>query len=156
LSVNDDMPSSYFLAAMPGRMPSNALFWNSTSSPSFWPTAFPRSTSIPMIVVPSVSTNSLGAYDASEPTTILPSDATSDGTSLASASSFCTAGAGLVLAPPAGCALLPPPPLPSPPAPQPATATASSATASVRILIHMSVALDQVIGDCMLPLGSPQ
>ena len=75
LSVNDDMPSSYFLAAMPGRMPSNALFWNSTSRPSFWPTALPRSTSMPMIVVPSVSTNSLGAYDASEPTTILPSDA---------------------------------------------------------------------------------
>ena len=61
LSVNDDMPSSYFLAAMPGRMPSNALFWNSTSRPSFWPTALPRSTSMPMIVVPSVSTNSLGA-----------------------------------------------------------------------------------------------
>ena len=61
LSVNDDMPSSYFLAAMPGRMPSNALFWNSTSNPSFWPTALPRSTSMPMIVVPSVSTNSLGA-----------------------------------------------------------------------------------------------
>ena len=98
LSVNDDMPSSYFLAAMPGRMPSNALFWNSTSRPSFWPTALPRSTSMPMIVVPSASTNSLGAYDASEPTTILPSDAMSDGTSLASASSFCTAGAGLVLA----------------------------------------------------------
>ena len=61
LSVNDDMPSSYFLAAMPGRMPSNALFWNSTSRPSFWPMALPRSTSMPMIVVPSVSTNSLGA-----------------------------------------------------------------------------------------------
>jgi len=52
LSVNDDMPKSYFLAAMPGRMPSNALFWNSTSSPSFWPMALPRSTSMPMIVVP--------------------------------------------------------------------------------------------------------
>jgi hypothetical protein len=97
LSVNEDMPSSYFLAAMPGRMPSNALFWNSTCRPSFWPMALPRSTSMPMIVVPSAAKNSLGAYDASEPTTILPSDATSGGTSAASAASFCTVGTAAAL-----------------------------------------------------------
>ena len=53
LIENDDMPSSYFPPWMPGMMPEKALFWNSAVSPSFCAMAVPRSTSMPMIVVPS-------------------------------------------------------------------------------------------------------
>ena len=53
LIENDDMPSSYLPPWMPGMMPGKALFWNSAVSPSFCATAVPRSTSMPMIVVPS-------------------------------------------------------------------------------------------------------
>ena len=51
VTENDDIPSSNLPLAMPGMMPSKLLFWNSAVRPSFWATAVPRSTSIPMILV---------------------------------------------------------------------------------------------------------
>ena len=101
LIENDDMPSSYFPPWMPGMMPGKALFWNSAVSPSFCATAVPRSTSMPMIVVPSGAVNSFGGYEASVPNTILPSAATLCGTFAASASSFVGAGSALDAAAPA-------------------------------------------------------
>jgi len=59
--VKDEMPTSYLLAARPGMIASNVAFWTSTSSPSFSPSALIRSMSMPMIVLPSLSTNSFGA-----------------------------------------------------------------------------------------------
>ena len=93
LIENEDMPSSYLAPSMPGMIPENAAFSNSAVRPSFCATALPRSTSMPMIVLPSVSVNSFGGYDASVPNTILPSADTACGTSAASASSLVTAGA---------------------------------------------------------------
>ncbi len=94
LIENEDMPSSYLAPSMPGMIPENALFWNSAVRPSFCATAVPRSTSMPMIVLPSVSVNSFGGYDASVPKTILPSARRPPaGTIAASASSLVTVGA---------------------------------------------------------------
>ena len=55
-------------------------------------TALPRSTSKPITVVPSVSMNSLGAYEASVPKASLPSEAMSAGTSAAMVASSVTVG----------------------------------------------------------------
>jgi hypothetical protein len=134
LIENEDMPSSYLAPAIPGMIPENALFWNSAVSPSFCATAVPSSTSQPMMVLPSVSVNSFGGYDASVPKTILPSAETAAGTIAASASSLVTVGAadaGASDGAPAGAEAGAPPP-PSPPEPQLARVNASAVTASAR------------------------
>src|ERR1700712_922468 len=70
VSVNEDMPRSYFPAARPGRMLSNGAFSKRTGLPSTWPSALARSTSSPMIVLLSSAKNSFGGYDASAAITI--------------------------------------------------------------------------------------
>src|SRR5260370_41485350 len=59
------MPSWYLPELMPPMIESNPAFWKVNGTPIFLLSALPRSTSIPMIVLLSVSKNSFGAYDAS-------------------------------------------------------------------------------------------
>src|SRR5919107_6302523 len=68
--VNEETPTSYLPVETPVMMESKLDETNSTSTPNFWPTALNRSTSKPCTVLPSPARNSLGAYDASVPTTI--------------------------------------------------------------------------------------
>src|SRR6478609_1560758 len=87
LMVKDETPTSYLPEVTPRMMVSNPAFWNSALRPSLAATALKRSTSMPMTVLPSVSMNSLGAYDASEPTMIVPRSLIFCGTLAASAGS---------------------------------------------------------------------
>src|SRR5688500_4802068 len=87
LMVNDETPTSYLPEDTPRMMVSNPAFWNSAFRPSLAATALNRSTSMPTTVFPSSSRNSLGAYDASDPTTILPADLIFSGTLAARAGS---------------------------------------------------------------------
>ncbi len=61
MSVNEDMPRSYFPAASPGMMLSNGMFWTLALSPISWAMAFAMSASIPITVLPSDPMNSSGA-----------------------------------------------------------------------------------------------
>src|SRR5690349_14258739 len=72
LMVNEETPTSYLPEVTPRMMVSKPAFWNWALRPSLAATALKRSTSMPTMVLPSVSMNSLGAYDASEPTRIVP------------------------------------------------------------------------------------
>ena len=87
LMVNELIQTSYLLPS-PVMIASNGAVVNSKGTPRTSPTASPRSTSNPMIVVPSVSRNSLGGYVLSVPTTTLPAVTRAAGTIAASASSF--------------------------------------------------------------------
>src|SRR2546430_1771286 len=95
LMVNEDTPSSYLPDCTPGMMSSNFADCQSVFRPSLLATALNRSTSNPMTVLPSVSRNSLGAYDESVPMLIVPADLIDAGTFAASALSteLVTAGA---------------------------------------------------------------
>src|SRR5919112_5383981 len=70
LMVNDETPTSYLPVFTPVMIESKLDETNCTSTPNFWPTALNRSTSKPCTVLPSPARNSLGAYEASVPTTI--------------------------------------------------------------------------------------
>src|SRR5215213_7684949 len=70
LMVKDETPTSYLPVPTPVMMESKFEETNWTSTPNFCPTALNRSTSKPCTVLPSAARNSLGAYDASVPTTI--------------------------------------------------------------------------------------
>ena len=84
---------------------------------------------MPMIVVPSASMNSFGAYEASVPNDDLAVGGDVGGTIAASASSFVGAGSALDAAAPADVGAADDP-LPLPPAPHPARTAASAAQAS--------------------------
>src|SRR5450631_2562181 len=92
VSVNDDMPMLYLSAASAGMIASNVTFWKLALRPSFAAMALPRSTSRPMMVLPSVSKYSFGAYDASLAMVRVPADLIAAGTS---ADSFPPAAAGV-------------------------------------------------------------
>src|SRR2546423_10555415 len=85
LMVNDETPMLYLAEPTPGMMSSNFADCHSVLSPNLPATALNRSTSNPMIVLPSVSRNSLGAYVESVPIMIFPADLTAAGTFAASA-----------------------------------------------------------------------
>ena len=61
ISVKDDMPRSYFLAARPGMMLSNVWFLTSALRPMTPASAFARSASMPSTVLPLEPMNSFGA-----------------------------------------------------------------------------------------------
>src|ERR1043165_6619992 len=85
LIVKEETPAAYFLLVTPGMMLSNLADCHSVVRPSFWATALNRSTSKPSTVLPSVARNSLGAYVASTPMVMVPSDLMASGTICASA-----------------------------------------------------------------------
>ena len=136
LSVNDDMPSSYFPAAMPGMMPSNALFWNSTFRPSFC------ADGVAEVDVHADDRRAVGVDELVRRVRRVRAD---DDLAVGRDVGRHHRGQRVVLLdgrgregarPPPP---MRPPPLPLPPAPHPATVIASSATAKVRILMHMSL-----------------
>src|SRR4051812_28127649 len=114
LSVKDDIPRSKRLPSE-GMMLSKATLLNWNVSPSSWPIARPRSTSMPCTVLLSVAKNSFGAYDASVATLMVPA-------LFSAAESLATAAA---LAPPVLTDWLPPEDEP----PHPARTTARAAQA---------------------------
>src|SRR4051812_2963805 len=122
LSVNDDIPRSKRLPS-DGMMLSKATLLNWNVSPSSWPIARPRSTSMPWTVLLSEAKNSFGAYDASVATLTVPAFFSSE-------ESLATAAA---LAPPVLTDWLPPEDEP----PHPAR-TAASAAQAPRIAVRES------------------
>src|SRR3954451_5332616 len=94
LTVNDETPTLYLPVPTPGMMLSKLADCQSVVRPNFCATALNRSTSNPMTVLPSVSRNSLGAYDESVPMISLPDALMSAGTFAASALSTVDDGAG--------------------------------------------------------------
>src|SRR5665213_1282383 len=71
---------------------SKVTFWKLAFRPSFAAIAFPRSTSRPMMVLPSVSKYSLGAYDASVAILSTPADLIAAGNSDAGSAAALPAG----------------------------------------------------------------
>ena len=98
VSVNDDMPMLYLPPASAGMISSNVTFWKFAFRPSFAAMALPRSTSMPMMVLPSVSKYSFGAYDASVAMVRVPADLIAAGTSDAGSAAALAAGAGAAAA----------------------------------------------------------
>ena len=60
VSVNDDIPRSYFLAARPGMIPSNVALTTLAFRPMTPVSALARSASMPSTVLPSEPMNSFG------------------------------------------------------------------------------------------------
>src|SRR5450432_1040301 len=93
------MPTLYLPAASAGMIASKVTFWKLAFRPSFAAIASPRSTSRPMMVLPSVSKYSFGAYVASLAIVMVPADliaaGTSDAGSLPAAAVLEPAAAGL-------------------------------------------------------------
>ncbi len=73
---------------------SNVTFWKFAFRPSFAAIALPRSTSRPMMVLPSVSKYSFGAYDASVAMFRVPADLIAAGTSDAGSAAAAELAAG--------------------------------------------------------------
>src|ERR671914_2724829 len=92
LMVNDETPTSNLPDWTPGMMASKLPDIHSVLSPSLAATASKASRSQPTTVLPSAARNSLGGYDASTPTTILPSLLTAAGTMAASLGSAALVG----------------------------------------------------------------
>src|SRR3954452_3969710 len=84
LTVNDETPTLYLPEVTPGMIASNLADSHCVVRPSFCATALNRSTSKPMIVLPSASRYSLGAYVESVPMVSLPAALISAGTLSAS------------------------------------------------------------------------
>src|SRR6476469_5378612 len=114
LMVNDETPTSYLPEEMPGMIEPNGVGTNVALSPSFAATARNRSTSKPIAVLPSLARNSFGAYVASVPTVMVPSEATALGTLAARAGSAFTAASLLEAAAPGEPDELEPEPLDPP------------------------------------------
>src|SRR3954447_25766763 len=103
LIVKEETAASYLPELTPAMIESNGAVANSAFRPSLAATRSKRSTSKPMIVFPSASRNSAGAYVVSLPTEIFPSADTAAGTFAANAGSAETLGSGVpeLSAPPA-------------------------------------------------------
>src|SRR3954454_5596874 len=95
LTVKEETPASYLPESTPAMIESNGAVANSAFRPSLAATRSKRSTSKPMIVFPSASRNSAGAYVVSLPTEILPSAETAAGTLATRAGSAETLGSGV-------------------------------------------------------------
>src|SRR5450631_1460584 len=96
LIVKLETPMSYLPLSTPAMIVSKPAGWYTTLTPSFCATALNRSTSMPSTVLPSAFRNSLGAYVASVPTTILPADLTLAGSLAARAASTLWDAAGVL------------------------------------------------------------
>lgn len=93
--MNDETPTLYLPEVTPGMIASNLADCHSVVRPSFCATASNRSTSKPMIVLPSASRYSFGAYEESVPMVSLPAALISAGTLSASDVSAEAVGTGV-------------------------------------------------------------